>query len=84
VIEFLKQYERQMGYNTHPVGMTMQYPVPDQRKVNDPLFNSPADWISPGFDEPVSTAQPGGGPPPSQWLSDPPANSRVVKALTSA
>src|SRR5215212_7657169 len=37
VIDFVKQYEQQMGYDKHPVGMTMQYPVPDQSKVNDPL-----------------------------------------------
>jgi hypothetical protein len=87
VIGFLRQYERQMGYDQHPVGMTMQYPVPDQRKVNDSLFNSPADWISPGFDEPISDesnsgAQPGGGPPPSQWLNDPPPNTGAKVVLT--
>ncbi|HYY79293.1 MAG TPA: hypothetical protein VFD04_08930, partial [Actinomycetes bacterium] len=38
VIGFVKEYERRMGYDRHPVGMTMQYPVPDQRKVNDPLW----------------------------------------------
>ena len=42
-----------MGYDQHPIGMTMQFPVPDQTKVNDPLFNSPADWISPGFDDEI-------------------------------
>ena len=40
-----------MGYARHPVGMTMQYPVRDQSKVNDVLFDGPADWISPGFDD---------------------------------
>jgi hypothetical protein len=67
VIDLVRQYERQMGYDRHPVGMTMQYPVPDQSKVNDPLFNSPADWISPGFDD---------GPTPGEgrWLTDPPAS----------
>jgi hypothetical protein len=66
VIEFVKQYERQKGYDQHPVGMTFQYPVPDQSEANDPLWSSPADWISPGFDD---------GPVPgnSRWLSDPPA-----------
>jgi hypothetical protein len=48
VIDFVKTYEEQKGYQKHPVGMTMQYPVPDQGKVNDPLFNGPADWVSPG------------------------------------
>src|SRR5215207_602693 len=51
VIDFVKRYEAQMGYARHPVGMTMQYPVRDQSKVNDVLFDSPADWISPGFDD---------------------------------
>jgi len=57
-----------MGYAAHPVGMTMQYPVADQHEVNTPLFNSPADWISPGFDDVVSPMQ------ESRWLTNPPAN----------
>jgi hypothetical protein len=68
VIDFLKHYESQMGYARHPVGMTMQYPVPDQGKVNDVLFNSPADWISPGFDDVESPMQ------NSRWSTNPPAN----------
>src|SRR5262249_1989389 len=54
VINYIKNYEEQKRYQKHPVGMTMQFPVADQRKVNDPLFNSPADWISPGSDEPAA------------------------------
>ena len=57
-----------MEYTKHPVGMTMQYPVPDQGKVNDVLLESPADWISPGFDD-VESPMHG-----SRWLKDPPAN----------
>jgi Family of unknown function (DUF6298) len=68
VIDFVKQYEAQMGYTTHPIGMTMQYPVRDQSKVNDVLFDSPAEWISPGFDDVESPMQ------SSRWLTDPPAN----------
>ena len=68
VIDFVKRYEAQMGYARHPVGMTMQYPVRDQSKVNDVLFDSPADWISPGFDDVESPMQ------DSRWLTDPPAN----------
>src|SRR5207247_2527555 len=34
VIDVVKRYEREMGYTTHPIGMTMQYPVADQSKVN--------------------------------------------------
>jgi hypothetical protein len=68
VIDFLKHYEAQMGYTTHPVGMTMQYPVRDQSKVNEVLFESPAEWISPGFDDVESPMQ------SSRWYTDPPAN----------
>ncbi len=68
VIEYVKRYEVEMRYAKHPVGMTMQYPVPDQSKVNDVLFDSPADWISPGFDDVESPMQ------TSRWLADPPAN----------
>jgi hypothetical protein len=68
VIDFVKRYEEEMGYPRHPVGMTMQYPVRDQSKVNDVLFDSPADWISPGFDDVQSPMQ------DSHWSTDPPAN----------
>jgi hypothetical protein len=68
VIDLVKSYEEQMGYAKHPVGMTMQYPVPDQSRVNDVLLESPADWISPGFDD-VQSPMEG-----SRWLKDPPAN----------
>jgi hypothetical protein len=67
VIGVVKQYEREQGYTTHPIGMTFQYPVADQRRANDALWASPADWISPGFDE-------GTMPTNSRWRLDPPAN----------
>ncbi|MEV4319509.1 hypothetical protein [Actinocrispum sp. NPDC049592] len=69
VIEFVKDYERQQGYQPRPVGMTMQFPVPDQAKVNAPLFDGPADWISPGFDDDLFRD----GAPVSRWWLDPPA-----------
>jgi hypothetical protein len=72
VIDLVKQYERQRGYDKHPIGMTMQFPVPDQSKVNDPLFKSPADWISPGFDEKSFPGAPEG--PASRWFANPPEN----------
>ena len=72
VIDFVKQYEQEMGYDAHPIGMTMQYPVPDQSKVNEPLFNSPADWISPGFDDQPMPSFPGGSA--SRWYVNPPAS----------
>ena len=76
VIDFVKQYEQQQGYENHPIGMTMQFPVERQTEVNDPLFNSRADWISPGYDDEIFT---GGrhpmapGSPASHWFDDPPA-----------
>jgi hypothetical protein len=48
------------GYQRHPIGMTMQFPVPDQARVNDPLLNGPADWISPGS---TTRSSPAAGPP---------------------
>jgi hypothetical protein len=85
VIEVLKQYEQQMGYDKHPVGMTMQFPVADQRKVNDPLFTSPADWISPGYDDEIFTGgrhpnEPGG--PASRWFENPPASDGTKVVIT--
>ena len=70
VINSVKDYEREMGYDPHPIGMTYLFPVDDLSKANEPLWNSPADWISPGFD---TFDQ-------SRWLIDPPANngSKVV------
>jgi hypothetical protein len=67
VIDVVKRYELQMEYDAHPIGMTYMYPVPDQDKANEPLWASPADWISPGLDD---------GPVPGQgrWLEDPPVN----------
>jgi hypothetical protein len=77
VIDTVKRHEEAMGYQRHPIGMTMQYPVPDQTRVNQPLFDSRAEWISPGYDDEVFA---GGAPPPqapgappSRWLVDPPA-----------
>jgi len=82
VIDVVKRYEREKAYVSHPIGMTMQFPVADQTKVNDPLFASHADWISPGYDDTMFT---GGrhpmapGAPPSRWYDDPPvADGRKV------
>jgi len=77
VIDVVKRYELEMGYEKHPIGMTMQFPVADQTKVNDPLFNSRAEWISPGYDDEIFAQ--GGfpqapGSPPSHWLDNPPPN----------
>jgi hypothetical protein len=76
VIDVVKQYGQRMGYDTHPIGMTMQFPVADQTRVNHPLYSSAADWISPGYDDEIFTG--GRHPmapdsPPSRWYADPPA-----------
>jgi hypothetical protein len=78
VIDTVKRHEEAMGYQRHPIGMTMQYPVPDQTRVNQPLFDSRAEWISPGYDDEVFAAAgapppQAPGAPPSRWLVDPPA-----------
>jgi hypothetical protein len=77
VIDVVKRHEQEMGYNTHPIGMTMQFPVANQTKVNDPLYQSKAEWISPGYDDEIFTG--GRHPmapdsPPSRWYDDPPAS----------
>jgi hypothetical protein len=76
VIDTVKRHEEEMGCEPHPIGMTMQFPVPEQTRVNDPLFDSRAEWISPGYDDEVFAG--GGHPmapgsPQSRWLEDPPA-----------
>jgi len=84
VITFVKQYEQQMGYDQHPIGMTMQYPVPDQASINEVLWHSPADWISPGDDEifvageyPDESSRSA-----SRWLTNPPANIGTKVVIT--
>jgi hypothetical protein len=76
VIDCVKSYEQSRGYESHPIGMTMQFPVADQTRVNDPLYASRAEWISPGYDDEIFAN--GGHPaapdsPPSRWMADPPA-----------
>ena len=46
VIDVVKRHEQERGYEPHPIGITMQFPVPDQTKVNEPL-GEPGEWISP-------------------------------------
>ena len=82
MIDVVRKREADRGYETHPIGMTMQFPVPSQTKVNDPLLEGGADWISPGYDDEVFAD--GGHPmvpgsPQSRWLEDPPpADGRKV------
>jgi len=85
VIDVLKQYEQQIGYDKHPVGMTMQFPVADQSKVNEVLFNSHADWISPGYDDEIFTGDqhPGApGGPASRWFENPPPSDGTKVVIT--
>jgi len=74
VIEVVRRYEQESGHGAHPIGVSMQYPVPDESMVNEVLFDSPADWISPGFDEPVATEEFADTAASGRWLIDPPAN----------
>jgi len=78
VVDAVKGYEEERGYEAHPIGMTMQFPVPDQTMVNEPLYAGRAEWISPGFEEPDYFP---GNPevPASGWYADPPpADGRKV------
>lgn len=82
VIDVIKSHEQSRGYDPHPVGMSMQFPVTDQTRVNEPLLASRADWISPGYDDARfaggrSPMEPGAEP--SHWYADPPlADGRKV------
>jgi len=82
VIDVVRKHEADRGYERHPIGMTMQFPVREQTKVNDPLYAGEADWISPGYDDEVFAQ--GGHPmapdaPDTRWLVDPPvADGRKV------
>jgi hypothetical protein len=74
-----------MVYNSHPIGMTMQFPVADQTRVNNPLYSSAAEWISPGYDDKIFAQ--GGHPmapgsPPSRWLDNPPPNEGRKVVIT--
>jgi hypothetical protein len=85
VIDVVKRYELEQGYETHPIGMTMQFPVADQTGVNDPLFNSPADWISPGYDDEIFAngrhpMEPDSSP--SRWYDNPPASDGRKVVIT--
>ncbi len=75
VIDVVKRHEADRGYDPHPIGMTMQFPVAVQTRVNEPLLAGRAEWISPGYDDEIFAG--GGHPmapgaPPSRWYADPP------------
>lgn len=48
LIRFIKQYERERGFAVHPVGMTFFQLGEFGGGDNAALFDSPADWVSPG------------------------------------
>jgi hypothetical protein len=75
VIDVVKRHETARGYAAHPIGMTMQFPVAEQTRVNEPLLHSQAEWISPGYDDEHFTEgrhPMAPGAPPSRWFADPP------------
>jgi len=85
VIDVVKHHEQQQGYDKHPIGMTMQFPVADQTKVNDPLFQSKAEWISPGYDDEIFTEgrhPMAPGAPSSHWFENPPASDGRKVVIT--
>lgn len=78
VIDVVKRYEHEKGYDPHPMGMTMQFPVADQTQVNEPLFKSQAEWISPGYDDEIfkeGLIPMAPGAPQSHWYENPRANA---------
>jgi hypothetical protein len=85
VIDLVKGHEAERGYEPHPIGMTMQFPVRVQTRVNSPLLGSKAEWISPGYDDEIFTEgrhPMAPGSPPSRWFADPPAADGAKVIIT--
>jgi hypothetical protein len=85
VIDVVKDHEAGCGYDAHPIGMTMQFPVADQTRVNEPLLRSRADWISPGYDDDIfadGRHPMAAGSPPSRWYVDPPVTDAAKVIIT--
>ena len=78
VINTVKDYERETGYDPHPIGMTYLFPVADLSKANEPLWNSPADWISPDSTTPWARVA---GPPTHHPMTE--AKSSSWTPITS-
>src|SRR5260370_1343751 len=84
-MKVVHDHSQQQGYTPHPMAMTMQFPVADQTQVNARLFNSAADWISPGYDDEIFTEgrhPMAPGSPGSRWYEDPPANDGQKVVIT--
>jgi hypothetical protein len=65
--------------------MTMQFPVADQTRVNEPLLRSRAEWVSPGYDDEIFTEgrhPMAPGSPPSRWFADPPPADGAKVVIT--
>jgi hypothetical protein len=85
VIDVVKRHEAERGYDVHPIGMTMQFPVRDQTRVNEPLLRSNAEWISPGYDDEIFSEgrhPMAPGSPPSHWFADPPPADGAKVVIT--
>jgi hypothetical protein len=84
VIDVVKRHESENGYDVRPMGMSMQFPVRDQTRVNEPLMRSRAEWISPGYDDEIFTEgrhPMAPGSPPARWYADPPPNDGAKVVL---
>jgi hypothetical protein len=79
VIDTIKQRESEMGYDSHPIGMTMQFPVADQTRAlrerrGVDLTRLRRRGVRPYGGHPMAPDS-----PPSRWLVDPPpADGRKV------
>jgi hypothetical protein len=85
VIDVVKRHEAERSYDVHPIGMTMQFPVADQTRVNEPLLRSKAEWISPGYDDEIfkgGNSPMAPGAPPSRWSADPPVMDGAKVIIT--
>jgi hypothetical protein len=69
VIDSVKQYERDRGYDEHPVGMSAIWPNGEEEW----LFDSPADWVMPGT-----------YPPPPDYRDDPPASDGTKVVISES
>ena len=70
---------RTRATTSHPIGMTMQFPVADQTKVNEPLLAQPrrVDLARLRRREFADGRHPmAPGSPPSRWFADPPVSGR--------
>ena len=86
VIDTVKRHEQEMGYDRHPMGMTMQFPVSDQTKVT-----SRCSTAGPSGSHPATTTRssPAAGipwrpapPSPGGWRTHPPPTAARSSSVT--